>query len=103
MKRVILLDGGVGQEVFRRANKPFGGYANAFRCVNALKFGGPVNELVAREDLDEKAFVKNTMHLIQSGARIVGGCCGVGPLYIKTLHDEMLKHGGLPVSMCQNP
>lgn len=79
------------------SGKVFGAYANTFCSVNALKFGGCVTELVQRKDLDEDMFVENTMHLIENGARIVGGCCEVGPLYIKALHDRMLQSGYLPV------
>ena len=49
-------------------------------------------------DMDEETFSKEALKLIESGASILGGCCGTSPSYIKALKNavsgrEPLKHG----------
>ncbi|MEK6481075.1 homocysteine S-methyltransferase family protein [Catalinimonas sp. 4WD22] len=78
---------------------PYGGYANGFTSVEALKPGGTVNVLSTREDLDEKKYAQYVMDWIKKGASIVGGCCEVGPTYIQFLKDELLKEGYQIVSL----
>ena len=39
-------------------------------------------------DISEKEFAKEATDLIKSGVRVVGGCCGTTPEYIKALHEE---------------
>ncbi len=38
-------------------------------------------------DMDSDTFVKEMKVLIDSGASIIGGCCGTAPEYIKGIHD----------------
>ncbi len=67
---------------------PVGGYANAFAGI-------PKNwSLTAdacmpgvREDLTPQAYGEHAKKWIASGARIVGGCCEVGPEHIAHLHN----------------
>lgn len=39
-------------------------------------------------DVTEEEFSDEVMNLIKKGVRVVGGCCGTTPLYIKTLVDK---------------
>jgi len=72
---------------------PYGGFANGFTSINALKPGGVVNKLEARFDLDEKKYASYVMQWIDKGATIVGGCCEVGPSYIKYICKELKSKG----------
>lgn len=38
-------------------------------------------------DMDVSTFIKETSLLIEAGARIIGGCCGTTPEYMKALSD----------------
>lgn len=82
-----------GIEKIQHLQIPFGGYANGFTSVEALKPGGTVDALSAREDLDEKSYTHHVMDWINKGASIVGGCCEVGPTYIEHLHQELRRRG----------
>ncbi|MDZ7847670.1 MAG: homocysteine S-methyltransferase family protein [Owenweeksia sp.] len=72
---------------------PIGGYANAFNSVDPLKTGGTVDQLEAREDLDEEVYTSHAMKWVSQGASLVGGCCEVGPSYIRHLHQRLLDAG----------
>jgi len=82
-----------GMEILRGAHLPFGGYANGFTSVDALKPGGTVAELSARTDLDEQAYASFAIEWVKKGASIVGGCCEIGPSYIRHVRDLLLKEG----------
>lgn len=60
----------------------FGGYANGFSAVGALKLGGTVKVLDARADLGPDAYAVHAVGWAEAGAAIVGGCCEVGPAHI---------------------
>lgn len=79
----------MGLEKLKDMDIPYGGYANGFTSVDALKPGGTVEALSAREDLDEQAYTQHALDWIAKGATIVGGCCEVGPSYIDHLHREL--------------
>jgi S-methylmethionine-dependent homocysteine/selenocysteine methylase len=72
---------------------PIGAYANGFTAVDALKPGGTVDALTAREDLDPAAYSSIARHWAEQGAQILGGCCEVGPAHIARLHDDLLEEG----------
>ena len=78
----------------------FGGYANGFHAVDALKPGGTVDVLSAREELDPETYAGWAIKWLNSGARIAGGCCEVGPAHIATLSAAITAAGasigGLP-------
>ncbi|MEC7028483.1 MAG: homocysteine S-methyltransferase family protein, partial [Pseudomonadota bacterium] len=63
-----------------------GVYANAF---DDIRKGHKSNEVVSalREDLieDTSTYLEFCQHWIDLGARIIGGCCGIGPAHIKAL------------------
>lgn len=45
----------------------------------------------AHYDMDAEHFAHSMLHLIEAGARVVGGCCGTDPEYIRHLAD-LLKN-----------
>ena len=63
-----------------------GVYANAF---DDIRKGHKSNEVVSalREDLieDTSTYLEFCQRWIDLGARIIGGCCGIGPAHIKAL------------------
>ncbi len=68
-----------------------GGYANGFTAIPekwTLKEG--VSQLGQRRDLDPDSYAKHVQYWIDAGARIVGGCCEVGPAHIARI-NELLK------------
>ncbi|RST83816.1 homocysteine S-methyltransferase [Aquibium carbonis] len=70
-----------------------GAYANGFTAVEALKHGGTVDVLSAREDLGPDSYASFAMGWVKRGATIVGGCCEVGPEHIARLRDRLVEAG----------
>ena len=75
----------------------FGAYANGFTGIDALKIGGTVDGLKAREDVTPERYTDFTQHWINMGATFLGGCCEVGPAHIAHLSNH-LKHQGHTVT-----
>lgn len=71
-----------------RAGRPFGGYANGFTKIPEEwgRWGG-VAILEARRDLDPQAYLAQAKQWHDNGARMIGGCCEVGPAHIKALNE----------------
>jgi len=67
-----------------------GAYANAFppQSSNATANEG-LNEL--RKDLDPQAYLGWAQQWTQSGASIIGGCCGIGPEHIQKLDRHFTR------------
>lgn len=66
---------------------PVGGYANAFAGIPknwSLTTDAAMPGV--REDLTPQAYAEHAQKWIASGARIIGGCCEVGPEHIAHLH-----------------
>lgn len=75
-------------------DKPVGAYANAFEEIPegwSMQLGDGL--LHRRDDWDATDFVAHTRRLIEAGARIVGGCCEIGPELIARVHDELFTAG----------
>lgn len=70
-----------------------GAYANGFTSISALEPGGTVDVLSARHDLGPDNYAAFAMEWVEKGARIVGGCCEVGPEHIAAIATK-LKSGG---------
>jgi S-methylmethionine-dependent homocysteine/selenocysteine methylase len=70
-----------------------GAYANGFTSVEALKPGGTVEALDARQDLTPSAYADFALEWVRQGASIVGGCCEVGPGHILTLARLLAAEG----------
>ena len=79
----------------------YGGYANGFTSIDALRPGGTVASLTARTDLGPEAYADFALSWVDAGARIIGGCCEVGPAHIAHLAERLQAQGhrltGLPV------
>jgi len=70
---------------------PVGAYANGFTAIpEKWDFGGNQTLPPARTDMGPKAYALHAASWIDSGARIIGGCCEVGPAHIKAL-DQLIK------------
>jgi len=66
--------------------RPVGGYANGFRAVpRQWSHADGLAALGRREDLDPPTYAAHVRDWIDAGARIVGGCCEVGPAHIAAL------------------
>jgi S-methylmethionine-dependent homocysteine/selenocysteine methylase len=71
-------------------DKPVGAYANAFAEIPegwSMQLGDGLLE--SRNDFDGKDFVSHTARLVEAGARIVGGCCEIGPAMIAAVRDAL--------------
>ena len=83
----------------------FGAYANGFHSITALKPGGTVDVLSAREDLTPVVYTDMAVKWLDLGASILGGCCEVGPDHIEELAHRASSLGreivGLPASRAQ--
>lgn len=74
--------------------RPVGGYANGFQPIPAeFTLGRTVDMLEARTDLDPTAYADFAMAWVEAGARIVGGCCEVGPAHIAELARRLRESG----------
>ena len=83
----------VGLKLLEALNLPFGAYPNRFKSIDKLDVGGTVDVLEAREDLDEETFAAIASDWVKNGAKIVGGCCEIGPKYINTLCNVLQGNG----------
>ncbi len=80
-------------DVLGKFGVPHGGYANGFTSVDALEPGGTVDVLEARKDLDPAIYAGHVLGWVKQGARIVGGCCEVGPAHIRALAERLADQG----------
>jgi homocysteine S-methyltransferase len=91
-----------GLPLLAQATEIFGAYANGFHSVTALKPGGTVDVLTAREDLTPAAYTEMSLQWLELGASILGGCCEVGPAHIEALAQGIIGKGrqlsGLPAA-----
>ena len=70
---------------------PVGAYANAFTPIPGdWEYEGDRTLPPARTDLGPEAYAVHAARWIDAGARIIGGCCEVGPAHIKAL-DQLIK------------
>jgi S-methylmethionine-dependent homocysteine/selenocysteine methylase len=77
-------------ELVALGGRPCGGYANGFRSVPGhWSPGDPVEHLGRREDLDPDAYARHVQGWVVAGARLVGGCCEIGPEHIGRLHEVL--------------
>lgn len=77
----------------RNTTQRFGAYANGFVSIAALHPGGTVEQLETREDLGPQQYAKHALNWARDGATIIGGCCEIGPVHIKALHETLLQEG----------
>ncbi len=72
-------------------DKPLGCYANK---LNRVPEGWTLDGSVQggyRDDLGKELFVRMSLRCIEQGATIVGGCCGIGPDYIRALSEAVAE------------
>ena len=70
-------------------DKPLGCYPNRTdRVLSGWTLDNDI-ALDSRADIDEQYFVALAQRCIDAGATIVGGCCAIGPAYIKALADSL--------------
>ena len=77
-----------------------GGYANGFQSIAALDAGGTVAGLKARKDLTPDIYADYALDWAEAGARLIGGCCEVGPAHIAAVRDELLQ-AGYEIAACE--
>ena len=91
-----------GLPLLAAATKTFGAYANGFHSITALKPGGTVDVLSAREELTPTVYTEMALQWLDLGASILGGCCEVGPAHIEALAAGIVGRGrelsGLPAT-----
>jgi S-methylmethionine-dependent homocysteine/selenocysteine methylase len=69
---------------------PCGGYANGFAAVpRSWAAADGIAALGVRRDLDPDAYLQHAQDWISAGARLVGGCCEIGPEHIARLHEAL--------------
>lgn len=66
-----------------------GGYANAFKSVEAVANGGLVDTLEARADISPEAYAAQVRQWLVDGARVVGGCCEITPEHIRVMANAL--------------
>lgn len=68
----------------------FGGYGNGFTCIPEgwTVHKGGIAALGKRRDLTAELYADMAQRWLDAGARVVGGCCEVGPTYISEMHDR---------------
>jgi S-methylmethionine-dependent homocysteine/selenocysteine methylase len=59
-----------------------GGYANGFQSISPLDAGGTTANMQVRQDLTPKAYAQYALGWAEAGAKLIGGCCEVGPEHI---------------------
>ena len=68
---------------------PVGAYANAFTPIpEKWDFHGNESIPPSRVDVTPRTYATHAANWVAAGARIVGGCCEVGPAHIAELHRQ---------------
>jgi len=80
-------------ELVSLSDLPVGAYANAFTPIpHKWDFHGDDSIPPPREDVTPEAYVQHALAWRDAGARIIGGCCEVGPAHIAEL-QRVLRSG----------
>jgi len=75
------------RELRSLTDKPLGCYPNRTkRILDGWTLDNDV-QLGRRADIDEQYFVAMSRRCIDAGATLIGGCCSIGPAYIKALAE----------------
>lgn len=82
--------GKVLPELVALSDVPVGGYANAFTPIpEKWDFHGDTSIPPSRTDVTPEVYAEHAARWLKSGARIIGGCCEVGPAHIAHLHKTL--------------
>ncbi|SHO46698.1 homocysteine S-methyltransferase family protein [Desulfopila aestuarii] len=81
-----------------KVDLPIGVYANAFPAIQKVaQANSTIQEI--RPDLDPAGYLTFVDTWCRLGATIIGGCCGIGPEHIATLHESLkMKEKSFPPS-----
>ena len=74
------------KELKELTQKPIGGYPNVFNVPDGWTLDNDVQ--VSVRDLSVEKFLEFAEEWRNLGATIIGGCCGIGPKFIKAVADE---------------
>jgi S-methylmethionine-dependent homocysteine/selenocysteine methylase len=82
--------GKVLPELVALSDVPVGAYANAFTPIpEKWDFHGETSIPASRTDLTPQAYAEHAAGWLRAGARIIGGCCEVGPAHIAELKQRL--------------
>jgi S-methylmethionine-dependent homocysteine/selenocysteine methylase len=77
-------------ELVSMSDIPVGAYANAFTPIpEKWDFHGDESIPPSRTDVTPDAYADHAANWLKAGARIVGGCCEVGPEHIKQINRTL--------------
>ena len=80
--------GKVLPELVSMSDIPVGAYANAFTPIpEKWDFHGEESIPPSRTDITPDAYAEHAANWLAAGARIIGGCCEVGPAHISRLNN----------------
>ena len=79
--------------LLRQTGFTFGAYANGFETTDPLAPGTTVDSLSTRLDITPESYAETVMGWVELGARIVGGCCEIGPAHICLLNQRLIEQG----------
>lgn len=69
---------------------PVGAYANAFTPIpDKWDFHGETSIPPSRTDITPDAYAEHAANWLAAGARIIGGCCEVGPAHITAIKQRL--------------
>ena len=71
------------------ARPMIGVYANAFPLIDEDYEGSNSSVHQLREDITPEAYLRYAETWVQSGADIIGGCCGISPDHIRLLAERL--------------
>jgi S-methylmethionine-dependent homocysteine/selenocysteine methylase len=72
------------------AGRPYGAYANGFHPIDSsVGVNDGIDVPGAREDLDPAGYAEFAQGWVDAGARLLGGCCEVGPQHIAELRRRV--------------
>ena len=64
---------------------------NGFKTIKPMMYGNNSSTLEKRIDVQPSMFVEYSIKWIKSGCKFVGGCCEIGPDFIRLLHNKLLN------------
>ena len=73
-----------------------GAYANAFPLMDEEYEASNASVHQLRQDITPEAYLRYAEQWVESGAEIIGGCCGITPGHIELLANRLKK---APVTM----
>ena len=77
-------------ELVSMSDVPVGAYANAFTPIpEKWDFHGDESIPPSRTDVTPEAYAEHAANWLAAGARIIGGCCEVGPAHIAQLNQRL--------------